>query len=88
MMSVKYSQVQSPAPPDIHVDGKVIGWPEQDVWDDPKGPFGVDRPSPQLAPLTADSPQWLRDLHQNGVSTDFEMQILLESLLKHVFSGL
>lgn len=49
----------------------VVTWAEQDNWEDPRGPLGVDRPSPKLAPLTSDSPQWLHDLHKNGVSDHF-----------------
>lgn len=41
-------------------------WAIQDEWEDPRGPLNVNNPSPKLAPLTADSPQWLRDLHKNG----------------------
>ncbi|KAJ0121515.1 uncharacterized protein J7T55_008679 [Diaporthe amygdali] len=44
----------------------VVTWAEQDHWEDPRGPLGVDRPSPKLAPLTQESPQWLHDLHRNG----------------------
>jgi hypothetical protein len=47
---------------------KILTWAEQDHWEDPRGPFGIDRPSPKLAPLTPESPQWLHDLHRNGVS--------------------
>lgn len=43
-------------------------WAEQDHWEDPRGPLGIERPSPKLAPLTSQSPQWLHDLHRNGVS--------------------
>ena len=43
-------------------------WPEQDHWKDPRGPLGIDRRSPKLARLTSESPQWLHDLHRNGVS--------------------
>ncbi len=46
----------------------VVTWAEQDQWEDPRGPLGVDRPSPKLAPLTKDSPAWLHDLHNKGVS--------------------
>lgn len=46
----------------------VVTWAEQDNWEDPRGPLGVDRPSPKLAPLTPESPKWLHDLHNNGVS--------------------
>lgn len=46
----------------------LITWPEQDKWEDPRGPLGIDRPSPKLAPLTSESPQWLHDLHNKGVS--------------------
>jgi hypothetical protein len=46
-------------------------WAEQDRWKDPRGPMGVDKPSPKLAPLTSESPQWLHDLHRNGVSISF-----------------
>lgn len=45
----------------------VVTWAEQDNWEDPRGPLGVDRPSPKLAPLTPNSPSWLKDLHNNGV---------------------
>lgn len=51
-----------------HIRTAVKWAPAQDLWDDPRGPLGIDKPSPPLAPLTADSPQWLRDLHNNGVS--------------------
>ncbi|KAI8312068.1 hypothetical protein K4K59_006424 [Colletotrichum sp. SAR11_240] len=44
----------------------VITWLEQDNWEDPKGPLGINRPSPKLAPLTPESPQWLHDLHKRG----------------------
>ncbi|KAH7160659.1 hypothetical protein EDB81DRAFT_879008 [Dactylonectria macrodidyma] len=44
----------------------VVTWAEQDHWEDPRGPLGIERPSPKLAPLTLESPQWLRDLHKNG----------------------
>lgn len=46
----------------------VVTWAEQDHWEDPRGPLGIDRPSPKLAPLTAESPQWLSDLQRDGVS--------------------
>jgi hypothetical protein len=45
-----------------------VTWATQDGWDDPRGPLGLERPSPKLAPLTADSPEWLRNLHRDGVS--------------------
>lgn len=45
----------------------VVTWAEQDNWEDPRGPLGIDRPSPKLAPLTPESPSWLNDLHKNGV---------------------
>lgn len=51
----------------------VVSWAEQDHWEDPRGPLGVDRPSPKLAPLTPESPQWLHDLHNNGVSDQFSI---------------
>ncbi|KAF4474762.1 putative phytanoyl-CoA dioxygenase [Colletotrichum fructicola Nara gc5] len=44
----------------------IITWLEQDNWEDPKGPLGINRPSPKLAPLTPESPQWLHDLHKRG----------------------
>ncbi|WVW84368.1 hypothetical protein I302_106402 [Kwoniella bestiolae CBS 10118] len=45
----------------------VVQWaPAQDLWDDPRGPLGIDKPSPKLAALTTDSPQWQRDLHDKG----------------------
>ena len=47
----------------------LVTWAEQDNWEDPRGPLGIDRPSPKLAPLTSESPKWLHDLHNNGVST-------------------
>lgn len=53
-------------------DGRTLTWAEQDNWTDPRGPLGVDRPSPKLAELTPESPQWLRDLHRNGVSIAFK----------------
>lgn len=48
-----------------------LTWAEQDRWEDPRGPMGVDKPSPKLAPLTPESPQWLHDLHRNGVRICF-----------------
>ena len=56
----------------VEPTGRILTWAEQDHWTDERGPLGVDRPSPELAPLTADSPQWLRDLHKNGVSIPFD----------------
>lgn len=50
-----------------HSTRSVVTWAEQDNWEDPRGPLGIDRPSPKLAPLTAESPKWLHDLHNNGV---------------------
>lgn len=47
----------------------VVTWAEQDNWEDPRGPLGIEKPSPKLALLAPNSPQWLRDLHRNGVST-------------------
>lgn len=44
----------------------MVTWFYQDSWEDPHGPLGIDRPSPQLASLTADSPEWLRHLHEHG----------------------
>ncbi|KAL4813452.1 hypothetical protein BDW67DRAFT_177894 [Aspergillus spinulosporus] len=41
-------------------------WVEQDKWEDLRGPWGIERPSPKLARPTAESPQWLHDLHCNG----------------------
>lgn len=41
-------------------------WAVQDQWEDPRGPLGVDRPSPKLAPLTSESPEWLHNLYLNG----------------------
>ncbi|KAL3440168.1 hypothetical protein BJX65DRAFT_315049 [Aspergillus insuetus] len=43
-----------------------LTWAEQDNWEDPRGPWGIERPSPPLAKPTSNSPQWLHDLHQNG----------------------
>ena len=51
----------------------VVTWAEQDNWEDPRGPLGIDRPSPKLAPLTPQSPQWLHELHRNGVSVNVFM---------------
>jgi hypothetical protein len=45
-----------------------VTWATQDGWDDPRGPLGLARPSPKLAPLTADSPEWMHNLHRDGVS--------------------
>lgn len=45
----------------------MVTWAVQDQWEDPRGPLGVDKASPKLAPLTSDSPEWLRNLHHNGV---------------------
>jgi hypothetical protein len=45
----------------------MVIWLDQDHWDDPRGPLGVDNPSPKLAVPNDDSPQWLHDLHHNGV---------------------
>ncbi|KAJ2980963.1 hypothetical protein NQ176_g2319 [Zarea fungicola] len=44
----------------------VVTWAEQDNWEDPRGPLGIEKPSPKLALLAPNSPQWLRDLHRNG----------------------
>jgi hypothetical protein len=38
--------------------------PETPLRDDPS----LARPSPKLAPLTADSPEWMHNLHRDGVS--------------------
>jgi hypothetical protein len=45
-----------------------LTWNRQDDWEDARGPLGIDSPSPKLAALTSQSPQWLRDLHRDGVS--------------------
>jgi hypothetical protein len=63
----------------------VVTWVEQDHWEDPRGPLGIDRPSPKLAPLTHESPHWLHDLHNNGVSVTFDIDAspgtLIDSLV-------
>lgn len=58
----------------------VLTWAEQDHWEDPRGPLGIDRPSPKLAPLTLESPQWLHDLHNNGVSIAYDIDASLSTL--------
>lgn len=47
--------------------GPILTWAEQDKWTDQQGPMGVQRPSPKLAVPTPESPQWLHDLHRDGV---------------------
>lgn len=66
----------------------VVTWAEQDHWEDPRGPLGVDRPSPKLAPLTQESPQWLHDLHRNGVSSPFLSMSLSSEHADRLTSGL
>ena len=51
----------------VEPNGPILTWAEQDNWTDPRGPMGVQRPSPKLAELTPESPQWLHDLHRDGV---------------------
>lgn len=55
----------------VQADPPTFTWAEQDRWNDARGPLGVNNPSPKLAPLTPESPQWLHDLHRNGVSISF-----------------
>lgn len=50
----------------------VVSCAEQDRWEDPRGPLGIDRPNPKLAPLGPESPPWLHDLHRNGVGATFD----------------
>lgn len=69
-------------------DGPVLTWLEQDNWTDPRGPLGIDRPSPKLAELTPESPQWLHDLHRNGVSVLFNLEEHSGLLINWFVSGL
>lgn len=66
----------------------VVTWAEQDHWEDPRGPLGVDRPSPKLAALTPESPQWLHDLHHNGVSAQFPLTDARSEYADQLNSGL
>ncbi|KAK2589642.1 hypothetical protein QQS21_012682 [Conoideocrella luteorostrata] len=64
----------------------VVTWLDQDHWEDPRGPLGVDRPSPKLATLTPDSPPWLHDLHKNGWALVKEA-VPKERVLKYADKG-
>lgn len=55
----------------------IVSWAEQDHWEDPSGPLGIDRPSPKLAPLSPESPPWLHNLHRNGVGDTFDRDAIL-----------
>lgn len=66
----------------------VVTWAEQDNWEDPRGPLGVDRPSPKLAPLTPESPKWLHDLHNNGVSDHSRIMNATSQCADRLASGL
>ena len=56
-----------------------ITWAFQDNWEDPSGPMGIHNPSPKLAALTTDSPQWLHDLHKQGVSHEKHINKIYEN---------
>lgn len=94
MMIIK-SFLRAPVPVSrhFHPTGSTLGsartaitWAIQDHWEDADGPLGVNRPSPKLAPLTAKSPQWLRELHDNGVQSHVER--MLRRSIDIIFSGL